>query len=66
MVLSAPGRTFVGEIEAITAPGMSNEIVDGAEPVKRATEFTAQQRMKTFFNSRGCCDLESSARAPHK
>jgi hypothetical protein len=40
-VLSAPSRTLVGEIEAVSAPGMTDEIVDSAEPVKRAAELTA-------------------------
>ena len=53
MVLSAPGRTLVGEIEAVSVPGMSNEIVDSAEPVERAAELTAEQRMKTLFSCRG-------------
>ena len=52
VVLSAPGRTLVGEIEAESTPGMSNEIVDSAEPVERATEFTAEERMKTFLSCR--------------
>ena len=53
MVLSSPGGTLVREVEAVSAPGMTNQIVDSAESVKRTTELTAEQRMKTLTYSGG-------------
>ena len=52
-VLSAPCRTFVGEVEAVSAPGMTDEIVDRTKSVKRATELTAEQGMKALTYSGG-------------
>jgi hypothetical protein len=67
MVLSSPGGALVSEVEAVSAPGMTNQIVDSAESVKRTTEITAEQRMKTLTYSGGCRDLKSSpGRVLHK
>jgi hypothetical protein len=53
LVLSPPGSALVRKIEPVSAPGVTYEVVNGAEPVKRAAELTAEQRMETI--SHGCC-----------
>jgi hypothetical protein len=45
-VLNAPRRTLVIEAETVTTSGVTDEVMYCAEPVKGATEFTAQQRME--------------------
>ena len=52
-VLSRPGRGLVFEIETESTSGMPEEVVDGAEPVERATELAAKQRMHTFSSGDG-------------
>jgi hypothetical protein len=41
-VLGTPGRTLVVEIETVTTPGMTDEVMDGAKPIKRAAELTVE------------------------
>ncbi len=41
-VLSDPGCALVIEIETVCTPGMTDEVMDGTEPIKRATELTAE------------------------
>jgi hypothetical protein len=57
-VLNPPRRKFVLELEIETRPAVTNEIVNGAKPVKCATEFAAQEWMD--LSSMNCCcrDLE--------
>jgi hypothetical protein len=52
-VLDAPRRTFVGKVEAESAPGMTEEVVDRSKPVERATELTIEERMKALANDDG-------------
>ena len=59
LVLSAPGRALVIETETVSIPGVADEIMDGTEPIERATELTAEERMKTLSNGGGRGDLES-------
>jgi hypothetical protein len=62
-VLSAPRRTLVIEIETVTTPGVTDEVMDRTEPVECTTEFTAQQRMEPLSNGDGRGDLQNSAPA---
>ena len=62
-VLNAPRCTFVIEVEAVTTPGMTDKVVDGTEPVERATEFTVQQWMEPLSNGHRRGDLQNSVRA---
>ncbi len=57
-VLSAPGRALVIEIEPVSAPGMTDEIVDGTKAIKRTTERTVEERMQALPGSGGRGDLE--------
>jgi hypothetical protein len=52
-VLSTPGRALVIEIETVSTPGVADEVMDSTEPIKRAAEFTAEERMKAFSNGGG-------------
>ena len=52
-ILSAPGRALVLEIETVSTPGMTDEVMDGAKPVKRATQLTVEERMKTLPSDGG-------------
>ncbi len=63
VVLSAPRRTLVIEIETVTSPGVTDEVMDSTEPVECATEFTAQQRMEPLSNGHGRGDLQNSVPA---
>jgi hypothetical protein len=51
--LDAPRRAFVGKVEAESAPGMTEEVVDRSKPVERATELTIEERMKALANGDG-------------
>ena len=52
-VLSLPGRALVIEIETVSIPDMTDEVMNGAEPIERATELTAEERMKALSNGGG-------------
>ncbi len=41
-VLSAPGRALTIEIETVTTPGMTDEVVNGTKPIKGASELTVE------------------------
>jgi len=41
-VLSAPGRVLVIEIETVSTPGMTDEVMDRTKAIKRATERTVE------------------------
>ena len=58
-VLSPPGSALVVETETISAPGMSDKVMNGAESIEGATELTTEQRMKTLSAGRCCGDFES-------
>ncbi len=40
MVLDHPRSAFVAEIEAISTPRVPDQVVDGTESIRRATELT--------------------------
>jgi len=63
VVLSAPRRTLVIEIETVTTPCVTDEVMNGTEPVKCTTEFTAQQRMEPPSHGHGRGDFQNSVRA---
>ena len=44
-VLKAPCLAFVIESEPVSAPSMTNEVVDGAKPVECTAKPTVEQRM---------------------
>jgi hypothetical protein len=44
-VLNHPSRALVMKIEAVSAPGMTDQVMDGTKPIKRATELTVEKRM---------------------
>ena len=52
-VLNTPRRTLPMEIEAVATPGMTDEVVNGTKPIKCATEFTTEERMKAFSHRGG-------------
>jgi hypothetical protein len=52
-VLRAPGRTFVSEVKAVSASGMTEKVVDRSKPVKCATELAIEKRMKALPNGDG-------------
>ncbi len=58
-VLSAPGRAFVIETETVSTPGMADEVMNGTEPIERATKLAAEEGMKALSNGRGRGDLQS-------
>src|ERR1700722_10196077 len=57
-VLHAPGSALVSQSEAVATPGMTDEIVDGAEAIKRAAELTSEEGMEAPTTCDGCSDLE--------
>ncbi len=52
-VLSIPGRAFVFEIEAVSMPGVTDEVMNGTETIERATELTAEERVEALSNRGG-------------
>ncbi len=58
VVLGTPGRALVLEIKTVSTPRMTDEIMDRTEPIKRAPEFAAEERMKALTNCRRRGDLE--------
>ena len=58
-VLNAPGRALMIEIETVSTPGMTDEVMDGKKAIKRASEPTIEERMKALSSGDGRGDLES-------
>jgi hypothetical protein len=65
-VLSVPGRALVIEIETVSTPGMTDEVVDRTKPIKRTAELTVQERMKALAGGGARGDLESPIGAYRK
>ena len=42
-VLSPPGRTLVVEIETVSTPGVADEVMNGAKPIKRSTRIHSRR-----------------------
>lgn len=61
-VLSAPGRALTIEIEAVSAPGMTDEVVDRTKTIEGAGETTVEQGVKALPGSGGRGDLERRVR----
>ena len=59
-VLNTPCRALINEIKAVPAPGMTYQIVNCTEAVKRSTKLTAEQGMKTLSGGRGRGDFEGA------
>jgi hypothetical protein len=51
--LHAPGPALVTEIETISTPGMTYEVMDGAKPVKRAAELAVEKGMEALPHGGG-------------
>jgi hypothetical protein len=52
-VLHYPRSALIAEIETISTPGVTDQVVNGTESVKRATELTAEKRMNAPSSSGG-------------
>jgi hypothetical protein len=52
-VLSVPCCALVMESEAISTPGMTDEVVHGTKPIKRTAELTVEKRMKALASGGG-------------
>jgi hypothetical protein len=44
-VLNHPSHALAMKIEAVSTPGVTDQVMDGTKPIKRATEPTVEKRM---------------------
>ena len=58
-VLNDPGRGFVIQVESVSAPGMTDEVMDGTKTIECAAEFTIQQRMQAPLGVGSRADFQS-------